>query len=325
MADQSYKNWECLVVDDMSTDDTKDVLDVLFATDPRFRYHKNLHAKGAPGARNTGLELSKGSLIFFLDSDDILLPHCLEARCKYFLEDPSVDILVGMQKKMDNGTETFFVNVPSQTHPLVRFYSLYPFVDIPWINNSLLIKRAFIDTNNIRWDESFTLYQDIQFNMSLLMNAPVVVWSEQPFDAYWVHESAQESIGKKKQDFLAVTKRLFELYWQQLNDPDLASDLLRSLKKQYHAALLHVGLMTAGSREIQYGSYLEQIKRSSDFSAFDIFLIKRNGCLSRIHDRKYLHRFFSKWIKRYLLSKYEPVITHGTFLKIKTLNDPPTG
>ena len=80
--DQTYKNWECIIVDDGSTDNTKEVLAPFLENDERFIYRLRsaAHKKGLPGARNYGLDLAKGDLIIFFDDDDIIHPRNLEVN-----------------------------------------------------------------------------------------------------------------------------------------------------------------------------------------------------------------------------------------------------
>jgi glycosyltransferase involved in cell wall biosynthesis len=75
---QTYENFELLVIDDHSTDDTKDV--VKHYDDPRIKYLLNKRKKGAQGARNTGILNSGGDYISFLDSDDQWLNDKLEVQ-----------------------------------------------------------------------------------------------------------------------------------------------------------------------------------------------------------------------------------------------------
>lgn len=77
---QSYKDWECLIIDDGSTDKTKEILKPFLERDERFKYHNRgaSHQKGLPGCRNRGLELAKGEYIVFFDDDDIPHPDCLK-------------------------------------------------------------------------------------------------------------------------------------------------------------------------------------------------------------------------------------------------------
>jgi len=69
---QSYVNWECIVVYDFSTDNTKDIINEFVCKDNRFKLEKNNRKKGAQGARNTGLLKAKGLFISFFDSDNIM-------------------------------------------------------------------------------------------------------------------------------------------------------------------------------------------------------------------------------------------------------------
>ena len=70
MQRQTYENWELIVVDDMSNDDTLRVIQSISERDSRVHYFKNTHRKGPSGARNTGLEKRRGKYVAFLDSDD---------------------------------------------------------------------------------------------------------------------------------------------------------------------------------------------------------------------------------------------------------------
>lgn len=81
---QDFENWECVVVDDESTDDSPRILDEYAAKDGRICviHQKN---KGEGGARNSGIAAAKGEWVFFLDGDDIMSPGAL-ARLSQLIE-----------------------------------------------------------------------------------------------------------------------------------------------------------------------------------------------------------------------------------------------
>jgi glycosyltransferase involved in cell wall biosynthesis len=81
---QTFTNWECLIVDDGSTDDTKEVIKPILNEDSRIKYYKRPHKykKGLPGSRNYGLDLASGKYIIFFDDDDIVHPQNLELCVK---------------------------------------------------------------------------------------------------------------------------------------------------------------------------------------------------------------------------------------------------
>ena len=76
---QTYTNWELIIVDDCSTDNTDEVV-VAFLGDQRIRYLKNERNSGAAVSRNRALRKAKGKWIAFLDSDDLWAPEKLEKQ-----------------------------------------------------------------------------------------------------------------------------------------------------------------------------------------------------------------------------------------------------
>lgn len=79
---QSYTNWECIVVDDGSTDHTDEVLQRFVEQDNRIQYYKRPLAlkKGPSSCRNYGFSVAKGAYIQFFDSDDIMHVNHLEEK-----------------------------------------------------------------------------------------------------------------------------------------------------------------------------------------------------------------------------------------------------
>lgn len=82
---QSYQNWELIIVDDCSTDNTDAVVQP-YLTDERVHYFKNEKNSGAAVSRNRALRLAKGKWIAFLDSDDLWTPDKLEKQIRFMDE-----------------------------------------------------------------------------------------------------------------------------------------------------------------------------------------------------------------------------------------------
>ena len=80
--DQTFENWEIIVVDDGSQDKTCEVIEQILNKDQRIRLIRHQKNKGAQAARNIGIKAAKGEWIAFLDSDDQWLPESLELRLK---------------------------------------------------------------------------------------------------------------------------------------------------------------------------------------------------------------------------------------------------
>lgn len=88
---QTYANLECIVVDDASTDDTADAVRSLASADERVKCVEHDSNRHVSAARNTGIQTAAGSLIAFLDDDDIWLPRKLEKQV-YVLSQTSKDV-----------------------------------------------------------------------------------------------------------------------------------------------------------------------------------------------------------------------------------------
>lgn len=82
---QTYGNWELIIVDDCSTDNTDEVVKP-FLQDERIKYLKNEKNSGAALSRNRALREAKGEWIAFLDSDDLWLPEKLEKQLSFMQE-----------------------------------------------------------------------------------------------------------------------------------------------------------------------------------------------------------------------------------------------
>jgi Glycosyl transferase family 2 len=89
---QSYRNWECIVVDDGSTDCTREVVLRYCSRDRRFRYLRQDNS-GLSAARNTGIANSSGAYLQFLDSDDLIEPRKLECQVDYLERNPEIGIV----------------------------------------------------------------------------------------------------------------------------------------------------------------------------------------------------------------------------------------
>lgn len=84
---QSYSNWEMIIVDDCSTDNSFEVIRNLVEKDSRIKLYQLSENTGSPAApRNKAIELSKGEIVAFLDADDLWMPQKLEVQLKYMLD-----------------------------------------------------------------------------------------------------------------------------------------------------------------------------------------------------------------------------------------------
>jgi len=91
---QTFNDWELLIIDDGSADNTMQVVDPYLLQHPGVRYMKHSNRK-APISRNAGIQASFGKFITFLDTDDHYLPNHLASRMAIMAEPSPPDLLVG--------------------------------------------------------------------------------------------------------------------------------------------------------------------------------------------------------------------------------------
>ncbi len=101
---QTYPNWELIIVDDCSTDNTDEVLEKI--KDPRIHYLKNEKNSGAAISRNKALREAKGQWIAFLDSDDLWMPNKLEKQIQFMKENGYAFSYTNYEEIDVNGNKT---------------------------------------------------------------------------------------------------------------------------------------------------------------------------------------------------------------------------
>ena len=164
---QDYIDWECIIIDDFSSDNSVSIISRLINNEKRFHLIKNLSNKGANFSRNLGLNKSKGDFIIFLDADDVLDENCLKFRVDILLNEPNLDFAVFPVGTFYNflGDNDFIWNNFSGVH-LDRF--LYH--DLPWLICSVIWKKEFLD-NLGGFSENFHRMQDVEFHSRVLIKS----------------------------------------------------------------------------------------------------------------------------------------------------------
>ncbi|MBF0472407.1 MAG: glycosyltransferase [Nitrospirae bacterium] len=103
---QTYTNYEAIIIDNFSNDNTDDVVARYANVNPRIRYFKYNNQGLVGRARNYGVSQCTGSLIAFLDSDDVWMPDKLQFVVSRFNEDDGIDLICHWEKLRDMGTVT---------------------------------------------------------------------------------------------------------------------------------------------------------------------------------------------------------------------------
>ena len=163
---QSFKDWECILVDDFSNDSTYEVLLSYARRDTRLKVFKNERVKGACGARNTGLSKAKGEYVQFFDSDDEMLPDLLYELYNHFSD--NVDVVTCWTNVIDINTKKRIRSFENITEGNIHddLMSGKTYVD----TNCALIRKKVVDSIG-GWSEDCPSYQEWDFHLRLSKKA----------------------------------------------------------------------------------------------------------------------------------------------------------
>lgn len=140
LENQSHQNFEIIIIDDCSTDDTAEV--VRGMDDERIIYLRHDTNKGGSEARNTGIKQATGSFIGFLDSDDQWLPDKLERQLKQFEGQPDVGVVYTGVQVVDEHNQPTRKIVPAYKGEILPKLFESNCIDT---TSSVLVKREVLD------------------------------------------------------------------------------------------------------------------------------------------------------------------------------------
>jgi glycosyltransferase involved in cell wall biosynthesis len=201
--DQTYTNWECIIVDDGGNDNTSEVVEKYIKKTHRFKYFKRPSniTKGVNSCRNYGTAVSKGEFIIFLDSDDILASYALFNRMEYFEKFPDNDFLVFttqfFENEIVNKREVFNIDpiIKNKENYLLLFLN-YQFA---WQTMSPIWKKSTLLKKKFRND--LHLLEDVVFHIEILFLQDIKFKRINEIDTYyrvpnWGKNNNSESVDK---------------------------------------------------------------------------------------------------------------------------------
>lgn len=216
---QTYAHWECLLVNDGSTDDSHKVALKWGKSDKRFLYFKKENG-GLSSARNFGLLKATGDYIQFLDADDLLMPDKFEKQ----LED---------LQNCDISISDYFSFLENDTMKSVPNRYLSPFLSelefkkeiiLDWEYrksipcHSVLFKRSLLEKHQLVFDESLPNHEDWVFWSKLFYHAISIKNNKNVLALYRIHEKAMSTDFKlMKQGFLKAAVILIHFFETEKN------------------------------------------------------------------------------------------------------------
>ncbi|MDA9302793.1 glycosyltransferase [bacterium] len=285
---QTYTNWECIIVDDGSLDNTKKLILNYIDKDARFRYHirPKDRLKGGNSARNYGFEVSIGEYVNWFDSDDLMIPDKLENQLKLIIKLNSDVSVCHSQFFNENGMlDVFWSKFVSIYNDNITDFITY---NRAWCSNAPLWKRSFL-LNKILWNEDLLSSQDWEFNARMLINNPKVAFINAVLVHIRRHENNIGNHNMKDKLYSRINARKIVL--ELISDNKLMSNHIKNYFKRYFLNQLKY---CNKENNLLTKNYLKNIKICSSYFDWNI----------NLYPRILLYKFiFEKLNKKYISFK----------------------
>lgn len=168
---QTFQDWECIIVNDGSTDNTIQIAEFLCSRDCRIRL-VNKENGGLSSARNAGLRVAKGKYLQFLDSDDYLLPTKLEKQIRQMESNESITLSVSKYHLcMDTINNTYDTRFSTTDYDLNIKGILYKWgACFTFPPACCMVRHEFLLKNNIQFNEDLKACEDWLFLVQTLVH-----------------------------------------------------------------------------------------------------------------------------------------------------------
>lgn len=241
---QTYTNWECIIVDDGSKDGTQDLIKSYIIKDSRFRFiQRNREPKGAPVCRNIGIENSKGKFVIFLDSDDLLALNCLENRISFASKNPNYDFWVFKTGEFISypGDSSAVWNVLNKEIDDLQRFILQ---DAPWHTmGPLWLKSTLLDLGG--FDESAICWQDWELHIRAILKK-YKYWksSDEDIDSFYrnnkLNKSNTISANQNKLEHILFRINLFNSFFEKVTLKDERKETKNAFAVLYYRLYLEL-------------------------------------------------------------------------------------
>ena len=250
---QIYTNWECIIVDDGSTDNTEEVILNIIKTDNRFQYHKrpNDREKGANACRNFGFEISKGDYINWFDDDDLMQPDLLNEKIIIFNEHENIDYVICGFTNFNSDEEAKKYIFKSKMN--VNFLKDFFFDNIILHTSNILWKRNCLV--NVLWDVNLSKYQDLDYVFRSLFNRNLIGYNiAKSLLLVRIHQKRISNNNNKRNSFskLIIRKKIY--FEVRSHDTDK-----KYIRRLYHLYLIELRNILSAKN---YSLFIKEVMKS---------------------------------------------------------------
>lgn len=260
---QVYTDWECIVVDDGSTDNTEEVVSSYLVADNRISFHKrpDNFAKGGNGARNYGFGLATGEYINWFDSDDVMLPDFLSLKVDTIGDKQMSFCGYDLVNENLTSISSYF---PEPTDEILKGQILWT---LKIVTNCVFFRKDFLK-NKMLFDEKIKRGQETEFFLRILqgIGRQDVTFIESALFLYVQHSgSISNGMASNGREHIESWLYIYDREWTLFNhDKQILNRLYQNLFKMllqiksygtathYHSALLLLAKVAEALGALKY-------------------------------------------------------------------------
>ena len=218
--EQDFEDWEAIIVDDGSTDNSVEIINNLVSNDPRLKlFQRNRLPKGGSTCRNIGIENARGDYLFFFDSDDLMTKDCIGERVNLMQDNTTLDFAVfpvgTFYKAIGDSTMVWRTKKGDHLKQFLRH-------DLPWNIMSPIWRTPFVKNKLNGFDESFPRLQDVEFHTRALLQKGLeykIVHNTTPKCFYRIdHERTKQSTCQYLEGMLSGVEKYLNKFEALLSD-----------------------------------------------------------------------------------------------------------
>ena len=261
---QTYQNWECIVIDDGSTDATEEVMNDYLNRDSRIQYHHRPeeHLPGGNGARNYGLSLAKGDYVIFFDSDDLMTEDHIAIKVNAIQTHP-VDYVIAKTKFFNSeiSLESYY---SFNEYPLSIANYLYEKVN--WLTYDTLIKSSL--AKSIGFNEKLKSGQEYNYHSKLVLKSTRFKFVDSYVTYRRKHEASKRSQIKTKSQ--QVEDSFYKRFYTYC---DIEEQLEKPLRREYLLTCLDYALKSPPIFKKNLYTFSQLTYKEIGWKAIYIFMI----------------------------------------------------
>jgi len=239
---QTYSNWECIIVDDGSTDNTLEIIKKYVLIDYRFKFYKRPFylKKGANSCRNYGFNKISGEFVQWFDSDDIMLPSMIEEKILKINLDSS-DFVINRLGFFENEISSFFTDNKISLESSSNNLPFEFFAGNFWFQTSQpLFRKSFLSLQNKLFNKNLKRNQETELFVRLLIKNPKISYINDILILQRIHNNSIGGIyvsSSESKKYLIDMPAYKLLFLSFLNTPFLTEEVLLYFKKYFNSCL----------------------------------------------------------------------------------------